>query len=96
MNLQPRTLLRSHCQVRVESQAAGPLSHFRYLRVLEVSRAGFYYWRQRPPSQRQQEDERLKVAIRAAHSKTRQTYGAVRLQAELAAEGFFAGRDRIG
>lgn len=49
-----------------------------------------------PPSQRQLEDERLKVAIRAAHGKTRQTYGAVRLQAELAAEGFHAGRDRIG
>nr|WP_233759763.1 IS3-like element ISAeme20 family transposase [Aeromonas sp. ASNIH2] len=65
-------------------------------RVLEVSRAGFYHWRHRPPSQRQQEDERLKVAIRAAHSKTRQTYGAARLQAELAAEGFYAGRDRIG
>lgn len=64
--------------------------------MLEVSRAGFYHWRQRPPSQRQQEDERLKVAIRAAHSKTRQTYGASRLQAELAAKGFYAGRDRIG
>lgn len=64
--------------------------------MLEVSRAGFYHWRQRPPSQRQQEDERLKVAIRAAHSKTRQTYGASRLQAKLAAEGFYAGRDRIG
>ncbi|MNJ14609.1 Integrase core domain protein [compost metagenome] len=31
-----------------------------------------------------------------AHCKTRQTYGAVRLQAELAAEGFHSGRDRIG
>ena len=65
-------------------------------RVLEVSRAGFYHWRQRPQSLHQQEDERLRVAIRAAHSKTRQTYGAARLQAELAAEGFYAGRDRIG
>ena len=53
-------------------------------------------WRQRPPSQRQQEDERLKVAIRAAHSKTRQTYGASRLQAELAAEGFYAGGTGLG
>ncbi|HDO1318572.1 TPA: IS3 family transposase, partial [Aeromonas veronii] len=32
----------------------------------------------------------------AAHSKTRQTYGVARLQAELAAEGFYAGRDLIG
>lgn len=62
----------------------------------EVSRAGFYHWRHRPQSVHQQEDERLKVAIRAAHSKTHQTYGAARLQAELAAEGFYAGRDRIG
>ena len=65
-------------------------------RALEVSRAGFYHWRLRPLSPRRQEDERLKVAIRVAHGKTRQTYGAVRLQAELAAEGFYAGRDRIG
>ncbi|HEA3202805.1 TPA: transposase, partial [Aeromonas veronii] len=64
--------------------------------VLEVSRAGVYHWRRRPPSQRQQENERLKVTIRAAHSKTHQTYGAARLQAELAAEGFYAGRDQIG
>ena len=27
----PRTLLRSHCQVRVDSQPTGHLSHFRYL-----------------------------------------------------------------
>lgn len=44
---------------------------------------------------RAQEDERLKVAIRAAHHKTRQSYGPKRLQAELAEEGFVAGRDRI-
>lgn len=64
-------------------------------RVLEVSRSGFYDWRGRPPSKRAQEDERLKVAIRAAHTKTRETYGVRRLQPELAAEGFVAGRDRI-
>ncbi|OHX10217.1 hypothetical protein BI347_20645 [Chromobacterium sphagni] len=37
----------------------------------------------------------MKVAIRAAHAKTRETYGAHRLQPELAAMGFEAGRDRI-
>jgi putative transposase len=64
-------------------------------RVLEVSRSGFYDWRGRPPSKREQENERLKVAIRAAHIRTRETYGARRLQPELAKDGFPAGRDRI-
>lgn len=64
-------------------------------RVLEVSRSGFYDWRGRPPSKREQENERLKVAIRAAHIRTRETYGARRLQPELAKDGFTAGRDRI-
>lgn len=64
-------------------------------RVLGVSRSGFYAWLQRPPSARALEDERLKVAILAAHMKTRETYGAIRLQSELQAEGFEVGRDRI-
>jgi transposase InsO family protein len=64
-------------------------------RVLNVSRSGFYAWLERPPSARARQDDRLKVAIAAAHRKTRETYGAVRLQAELCAEGWVAGRDRI-
>ncbi|WP_431478982.1 IS3 family transposase [Massilia eburnea] len=64
-------------------------------RVLSVSRSGFYAAVGRPPSQRRQDDERLKVAIKAAHAQTRETYGPLRLQPELAAQGFDAGRDRI-
>ena len=64
-------------------------------RLFEVSRSGFYAWLDRPPSRRAQEDERLKVAIKAAHKKTRETYSARRLQPELASDGFMAGRDRI-
>jgi transposase InsO family protein len=64
-------------------------------RVLGVSRSGFYAWLERPPSEHALEDERLKVAISAAHVKTRETYGAIRLQSELQAEGFAVGRDRI-
>ncbi len=41
------------------------------------------------------EDEWLKVAIRAAHVKARETYGVVRLPPALKAEGFAVGRDRI-
>ncbi len=63
--------------------------------VLGVSRSCFYAWLGRPPSRRALEDERLRVAIAAAHEKTRQTYGAARLQAELKAVGFAAGRDRV-
>lgn len=64
-------------------------------RILKVSRSGFYAWLRRAPSRRQREDERLKVAIKAAHQRSRETYGVRRLQPELAAEGFLAGRDRI-
>ena len=64
-------------------------------RVFNVSRSGFYAWQKRKPSRRSQEDERLKVAIKAAHKRTREIYSARRLQPELAADGFVAGRDRI-
>ena len=64
-------------------------------RIFEVSRSGFYAWLKRQPSRRQQEDERLKVAIKASHVRTRETYGVRRLQPELAAEGFPVGRDRL-
>lgn len=64
-------------------------------RALGVSRSGYYDWRQRKPSARQQEQERLKLAIRAAHRRTRNVYGVRRLQPELAAMGFVAGRDQI-
>lgn len=64
-------------------------------RVVGVSRSGFYDWLKRSPSARAQEDARLKVAIKAAHRRSRETYGARRLQPELAAEGWVTGRDRI-
>ncbi len=63
--------------------------------ALEVSRSGDVAWRDRPPSPRAREGERLAVAIRAAHAASRQTCGRRRVQAELRAQGFEAGRDRI-
>ena len=57
-------------------------------RVLAVSRSGFHVWMVRAPSQRARSRERLKLAARAAHDRPRQTYGARRLQQELAADGF--------
>ena len=64
-------------------------------RVLDVSPSGFYDWLKRGPSARAQADARLKIAIKVAHQRSRETYGTRRLQPELAADGFIAGRDRI-
>jgi putative transposase len=58
--------------------------------VLEVSASGYHAWLRRVPSQRARSRERLKLATLAAHRRTRQTYGARRLQRELAADGFVA------
>jgi len=57
-------------------------------RVLGVSRSGYHAWLTRAPSRRALARERLKVAAQAAHQRTRQTYGARRLQHELTADGF--------
>jgi putative transposase len=57
-------------------------------RVLGVSGSGYHAWLRRAPSRRALARERLKVAAQAAHQRTRQTYGARRLQHELAADGF--------
>ena len=64
-------------------------------RLLEVSRAGFYSWRRRPASVREQENRRLIVEIRAIHSTRRQVYGSPRIHAELRANGWRCGRNRV-
>jgi len=64
-------------------------------RVFDVSKSGYYTWLKRPPSPRAQDNARLEVAIKAAHVRTRQSYGSERLRDELAADGFHAGVGRI-
>lgn len=64
-------------------------------RVFARSRSGFYVALERPLSQRAKDDERLKVAIKAAHVQTRETYGPLRLKPELVAQWFDTGRYRI-
>ena len=65
--------------------------------VLGVSPSGYYDWRKRPPSQRQQANERLLAAIRREHEASRRTYGSPRIHATLKRQGFdaAAGRNRI-
>jgi transposase InsO family protein len=64
-------------------------------RMLGVSSSGYYAWHDRPLSRRAQEDLRLEVEIKAAHKRTRQSYGAERLQNDLASIGVKAGVCRI-
>jgi len=47
-------------------------------RVFEVSESGYYAWRDRPLSARTQENARLEIEIRAAHQRTRETFGPER------------------
>ena len=64
-------------------------------RILEVSESGYHAWRQRPPSTRQQENLRLETEIKAAHQRTRETYGPERLQSDLTDHGIQASVYRI-
>jgi putative transposase len=52
-------------------------------RVLGVARAGYYAWACRPPSDRDRSDALLGEQIRQIHARSRGTYGAPRIHAEL-------------
>jgi len=64
-------------------------------RIMNVSASGYYASLDRPLSMRAQEEARLEVEIKAAHKRTRETYGAERLQRDLAEHGVQAGISRI-
>lgn len=64
-------------------------------RVLTVSRSGYYAWRNRGPSARQQGDQHLGAQIVAAHQGSRGTYGAPRIHAVLRAGNVRCSRKRV-
>jgi putative transposase len=55
--------------------------------TLSVSPQGFYAWRARPSSERQQRRDTLLVEIRAVHAEAKQRYGSPRIHAQLKAQG---------
>ena len=63
--------------------------------VLGVSRSGYYAWRRRSPSLREQANTRLLAEIRAAYQISRKTYGSPRIHAYLQHKGFLCGRNRV-
>jgi putative transposase len=75
------------------NQALFPISSM--ARVLGVSTAGYYAWRDRPPSAHAQADAALLQQVRTVHVSSRQIYGAPRIHAQLWANGARHGRKRI-
>lgn len=63
--------------------------------VLRVSRAGFYAWRRRSASARQQRDDRLRVLVREAHLRARRTYGSPRIHLALQKQDVRISRKRV-
>jgi transposase InsO family protein len=55
--------------------------------VLEVSRSGYYAWRDRPESERAKRRAELAAKVKAVHEANRRVYGSPRVHAALAAQG---------
>lgn len=64
-------------------------------RFLEVSTSGYYAWRARAKSRRAERDVLLIESIRAAHLRSRGSYGSPRVHAELAEAGIHTSRKRV-
>ena len=64
-------------------------------RVMQVSRGGYYAWRNRKPSARTQRDDALLVKIRAFHRASRQNYGSPRITDDLRDDNEAVSRKRV-
>lgn len=64
-------------------------------KVLGVSRVGYYAWRRRPRSAREQRDSELMRLVEDIFRDSRDTYGAPRVHAELRARGVRVGKKRV-
>lgn len=60
-----------------------------------MSRCGYYAWRQRPPSQREQRNTELLTKIRQLHQQYRQACGSDKTWRLLRAQGESCGRHRV-
>ncbi|PID59391.1 MAG: IS3 family transposase, partial [Gammaproteobacteria bacterium] len=64
-------------------------------RVMGISRAGYYQWRNRPPSQRELDDQSLLVAIEAVFKRSKCRYGSPRVHREPRSSGVRVGLNRV-
>ena len=64
-------------------------------RVLEISESGYYRWRQRQPSRRSQQNEKLLASIRGIMVASQWSYGAPRVAAQLCRNGVKVSVNRV-
>ena len=64
-------------------------------RCLRVSPSGFYGWRNRPASRREQANQRLLVRIRRLHAQSDGVFGSPRMWEELRYLGESCSRNRV-
>jgi transposase InsO family protein len=64
-------------------------------RLLRVSKAGYYAWRDRAPSRRARADETFISKIKVIHRMSRETYGSPRVHAQLRKEGVRIAKKRV-
>lgn len=83
----------STCEFVSAHQACYPVATM--CRLLGVSTSGYYAWCRRSPSRHAREDTQLLERIEAIHARSRGTYGAPRIHAELKAGGVKVGRKRV-
>ena len=64
-------------------------------RTMQVSVSGYYAWRKRPTSQRQQQNVALSAQITTVHQESKATYGSPRIYKELHEQGIACSEKRI-
>jgi len=67
----------------------------RMSKVLKVSRSGYYAWRKRRPSRREEANKELLERIREVYSDSRKTYGSPRITDTLNEQGIACGKNRV-
>jgi len=74
---------------------AGEYGVKRMCQALEVTRSGYYAWRNHPVGVREQANRELAERIKQEHEESRQTYGSPRIHAILQRKGVVCGRKRV-
>ena len=63
--------------------------------MLRISRSGYYVWKRRQPSQREQNNQALIDHIRRIYKLSRKTYGSPRVCAQLKKQGYPCNKKRV-